>query len=281
MRSGFSEEVLFVAGGKVPERSVSSTGLSSRRMGLNDATYRGLWGYVPSLNSWRQFGGDPLSWPFHPLRNVEDAKFVYVPRPHEVLLAMGGYDVSTGTVLDRVYAYSFLTGMWEGWPPMLRKRRGVEFHAVFVSGGGGSGDDSGVGAARNPRVVVVGRACKCDVHSHPILGCYREEKFGFTLNNAQRGWGGTNRRQQLSSPAEVGGGGAGAGAGGCGECDLLFVNDKNWMRSKSRAPSCPPQDGGAAVMDGRYVYLPSTAPPTAAAAEADVAYSVTNHDLVG
>lgn len=46
-----------------------------------------------------------------------------------------------------------------------------------------------------------------------------------------------------------------------GRCEVLDLNTRRWERRKARAPSCPPDDGGVAVIGGRYIYLPGTCPP--------------------
>ncbi|KAL7539668.1 LOW QUALITY PROTEIN: hypothetical protein ACHAWF_006474 [Thalassiosira exigua] len=46
-----------------------------------------------------------------------------------------------------------------------------------------------------------------------------------------------------------------------GQCEVLDLRGQYWERRKSRAPSCPPDDGGVAVIGGRYIFLPGTCPP--------------------
>ena len=46
-----------------------------------------------------------------------------------------------------------------------------------------------------------------------------------------------------------------------GRCEVLNLTSQKWTVGRSRAPSCPPDDGGVAVIGGRYIYLPGTCPP--------------------
>ena len=48
---------------------------------------------------------------------------------------------------------------------------------------------------------------------------------------------------------------------GIGKCEILDLSTRTWVRRESKAPSCPPDDGGVAVLGGRWVFLPGTCPP--------------------
>lgn len=279
--SGASDEILFLVGGTYPLRlgggghdlrndndqngdhqeTINTPLMRVRRMGQRDNFSRGLWGYIPSLKSWRMFGGDPRRDLNHPMEHVVDSKPLYLPAPHHYLLLFGGFHNLIGDEVDRVTAYSILKGRWETWPSMLRARRGKDLHAVYANGKiiliGCSQAKCGCRSCGNGSVFddqldPFGGAAPLQQHPHSIPPCPLPRKardFGEESSQPDpsfdRGFS-SNKALPFGRKKDVFDGSA----------EVFDLGKRKWTMAASRAPSCPPRDGGAAFLEGRYVYLP-------------------------
>jgi hypothetical protein len=276
-------EFLFVVGGKYPTKAsdvqhddnhVENDGERlPRRMPFrrNDL---GIMGYDMKRQVWMRFGGDPNAPvaarsgmhnnlnDLHPLKKVVDSKSLYVGHPFYSILFFGGTQHETGLPSNRVIAYSFLTARWDSYPEMMRARRGEDFVVARVEGS--MSDD--YTNSRNDSIVLIGKELEfCDClrcqpppsTERPDVGIdeitFADNEFDEVSSKLRM------RRDYLHSIRK---------------CEILDLKTRTWTRSQSRAPFCPPDDGGVAVVQGRYVYLPGTCPPP----PASVAW---NHTLEG
>ena len=292
--NGTADEILFLIGGTYPTRTRrglggrifgSSTGLSSSSssssslffsetstsdhryrsrsfMGQNDTFSRGLWGYVPSLKSWRIFGGDPRRIPDHPMQTVVDSKAVFLPHPHYQVVLLGGYNHLIGEEVNRVVSYSLLTGRWETWPPMLRARKGSDLQVLFVPPNqmvvigcshGKCGCSRCAGGSVQLDTLDVDCCIATNISSNDVLrnAALRTSLYGGG-HCARTLYGQTTF---LNEGKMMGSGGV-AGAVFDGHAEVFDLTGKTWTRRSSRAPSCPPREGGAVVLEDRYVFIP-------------------------
>lgn len=296
--NGTSDEILFLIGGTYPTRTRrglggrifgSSTGLSSSSsssfffsetstsdhrhrsrsfMGQNDAFSRGLWGYVPSLKSWRIFGGDPRRIPDHPMQTIVDSKAVFLPHPHYQVVLLGGYNHLIGEEVNRVVSYSLLTGRWETWPPMLRARKGSDLQVLFVPPNqmvvigcshGKCGCSRCAGGSVQLDTLDVDCCNATNTSSNDVLrkAALRTSLYGGG-HCARTLYGQTTF---LNEDKMMGSGGV-AGAVFDGHAEVFDLTGNTWTRRTSRAPSCPPREGGAVVLEDRYVCMPGVEAPS-------------------
>lgn len=289
--NGTADEILFLIGGTCPTRirrglggNIFGTGTfgsgdslspsttsdhhyrSRPLMGQqgNDTFSRGLWGYVPSLKSWRIFGGDPRRVPDHPMQTIVDSKSVFLPHPYYRVVLLGGYNPMLGEEVDRVTSYSLLTGKWSTLPSMLRARKGADLHVQFVPPN---------------QLVVIGCShgkCGCSRcaggsinHDALDVDCYDAPKDTMISAASFRkkvspqitysGIHCTNKLYGQTAFLDEGktkGSGCVVGAVFDGHAEVFDLTNMTWTRRPSRAPSCPPRDGGAAVLEGKYIYMP-------------------------
>lgn len=272
-------EFLFVVGGKYPTKASNANDDSNveneeerlpRRMPFrrNDL---GIMGYDLKKQVWMRFGGDPLQTnvpaaarhgsgnsdslnDLHPLSpfGIYNSKPLYVGHPHYSLFFFGGTHHETGLPSNRVVAYSFLTARWESFPEMMRARHGEDFVVARVGESAVPNDDSNNSC--NDSIVLI----SCDLEFCDCLRCnpppttpdspddsidmisFADSELDEVSTKLRA------RRDNLQSIRK---------------CEILDLNTRQWTRSQSKAPFCPPDDGGVAVVKGRYVYLPGTCPP--------------------
>ena len=273
-------ELLLVVGGKCPTKTNNHSyndndqtredmnaaqsheqGRLNRRMVMQNNEQSGIMAYDPRREKWVRFGGDPLEpmidrnlptsatpavlspkrTTLHPLSpfGIIDAKPLFVDYPYFCLVLLGGTHYGTGAPSSRVIAYSFLSGSWEDWPEMMRARHGEDFLVATVE----SGKDDELGLSQ---IVLIG----CDLE---LCDCFRCNPHHCSLDeddvtrmNIDVDSGVARKKVDFDS---------------IGSCEVLDLKTRTWMRRKSRAPSAPPDDGGVAVVAGRYIYLPGTCPP--------------------
>lgn len=258
-------EFLFVVGGKYPiktgnnqtgtleDTTNQSTGDQVHlRMAMQSNEQRGILGYDPKRSKWVRFGGNPLE-PFGPSQNnlhplsplgITDAKPLYIAHPHYCLMFFGGTHHSSNMPSNRVVSYSFLSAKWETWPDMLRSRHGEDFVVARVEG------------QETDSVVLIGcdlefcDCCRCNPPSEGHSNEANTNMIGFDNFEHEFNVINTAYRTAQNSQSET-----------IGRCEVLDLKTRTWERRKSKAPTCPPDDGGVAVLEGRYVYLPGTCPP--------------------
>ncbi|KAL3782511.1 hypothetical protein ACHAWO_005286 [Cyclotella atomus] len=299
-----SNELLLVVGGKCPIKASDADNRLSpritqvdervhRRMTMLSNDYKGILGYDMKRSKWLRFGGDPLvplrheteprrslgfgsSIPrnnLHPLSpmNITDAKPIYVGHPLYSVMFFGGTHYETGQPSNRVIAFSFLTAKWELWPEMMRSRHGADIILGRVESNNIGSKYNNV--QPNDSIVLIG----CDLD---LCDCYRcnppatttvesnADMMNFDLELP------SGRREERREPH----------ADAIGKCEVLDLITRTWSRRESKAPSCPPDDGGVAVLGGRWVFLPGTCPPppsTAASMQTNVDEEVIVTPLAG
>lgn len=268
-----------------------------RRMTLQSSEHRGIMGYDMNRDVWLRFGGDPLA-PFnrgvdedhcskcitsyansyyargnrHPLSpmNVADAKPIYVGHPFYCVMFFGGTHYETGMPSNRVIAFSFLTARWELWPEMMRARHGEDIIVARVQRENNPSFPSGLNDDSNPCndcIVLIG----CDLDFCDCNRCYSTSSAVETsddvdmINFIGNDYVSFESGHDTASRASVD-----ERRDHCydniGKCEVLDLTTRTWTRRESKAPSCPPDDGGVAVLEGRYVFLPGTCPPPPSAA---------------
>ena len=164
----------------------------------------------------------------------------------------GGTDYETGAPSSRVVVYSFLSGAWEQWPDMMRARHGEDFHVARVEG---CSEQEPFTTLRGDSIVLIGcdlEYCDCYRCNPPTRSSDQRQDIdadiiNFTddsMKSLDDSW--KAKKDHLNA---------------FGLCEVLDLTGQKWARRKSRAPSCPPDDGGVAVVDGRFVVLPGTCPP--------------------
>ena len=285
--NGTADEILFLIGGTCPSRnrrglggSIFGAGTFGSGSSLSSSTifdhrYRSrsligqqgndkLWGFVPSLNAWRIFGGDPRRVQDHPMQSIVDSKAVFLPHPYYRVVLLGGYHPMLGEEVDRVTSYSLLTGKWTTFPSMLRARKGSDLHVQFVppnqlvvigcshgkcgcsrcAGGSINHDALDVDCCVDPKDTVISAAS------------FRKKVFPKTtysgIHCANKLYG----RTAFLDEGKMKGSGGAVGAVFDGHAEVFDLTDMTWTRRPSRAPSCPPRDGGVAVLEGRYIFMP-------------------------
>lgn len=281
--NGTADEILFLIGGTCPTRTrrglgervfgtrnfgsvvnLSSSHASDHRhrsrslMGHADTFSRGLWGYVPSLKSWRIFGGDPRRVPDHPMQTVVDSKAVFLPHPHFQVVLLGGYNSLIGEEVDRVISYSLLTGKWSAHPSMLRARKGSDLHVQFVPPNhvvvigcshGRCGCSRCAGGSVNHDALDV----DCWVNAPrnvPLRNKIRQSAHGGICSNTMYGQTTFLDEGKMKGSAGI------VGAVFDGHAEVFDLTCNTWTRRPSRAPSCPPRDGGAVLLESRYIFMP-------------------------
>ena len=293
--SNSSNELLLVVGGKCPikaddanQRLTGRFAIDSgvhRRMMMQSNEHKGILGYDSKRCKWLRFGGDPMK-PFkrdavssrysnlhlqrtslHPLSpvNIIDSKPIYVGHPIYSIMFFGGTHYETGRPSNRVIAFSFLTAKWEHWPDMIRPRRGEDIIVARVEPQEieeSSSDKRSIQA--NDSIVLIG----CDLE---FCDCYRcnpptnddsdesaedvdminnfmdSDMVPFPTQGVSTNLISSQRRDYS--------------ADAIGKCEVLDLTTRTWTQRESKAPSCPPDDGGIAVLGGRWVFLPGTCPP--------------------
>ncbi|KAL7458720.1 hypothetical protein ACHAWC_010356 [Mediolabrus comicus] len=263
-------ELLFVVGGKYPTKASDNNDTYNgendgerlpRRMPFkrNDL---GIMGYDTKRQVWMRFGGDPMQHPapvaaqadvqnvnnaLHPLspHGIIEAKPLYVGHPHYCLFFFGGTHQETGMPSSRVIAYSFLTARWGTYPDMMRPRRGDDFVVARVEGSAGT--------TCKDSIILIG----CDLEFCDCLRCNPPPSSDRPAVSIDVISFADNECEEMSSKLRM-----------RRDClhsmrrsEILDLESRTWKRSNSRAPFCPPDDGGVAVIQGRYVYLPGTCPP--------------------
>ncbi|KAL7434764.1 hypothetical protein ACHAXM_007572 [Skeletonema potamos] len=271
-------EFLFVVGGKYPTKAsdvqhdnhVENDERLPRRMPFrrNDL---GIMGYDMKRQIWMRFGGDPNApvavrsgthdnlndLDLHPLSEIVDAKPLYVGHPYYILLFFGGTHHETGLPSNRVIAYSFLTARWDSFPEMMRARCGEDFIVARVEGNHNS---------RNDCIVLIGKElefCDC-LRCNPPPSSDRPDVCIDMITFADNEFDEISSKQRMKRDY----------LHSIRKCEILDLKTRTWTRSQSRAPFSPPDDGGVAVVKGRYVYLPGTCPPPPSSA-------AWNHTLEG
>jgi len=275
-----ANELLLVVGGKCPTKTNNHSyndndqnredmnaaqsleqGRLNRRMVMQNNEQSGIMAYDPRREKWVRFGGDPLEpmidrnlptsatsavlspkrTTLHPLSpfGIIDAKPLFVDYPYFCLVLLGGTHHRTGAPSSRVIAYSFLSGSWEDWPEMMRARHGEDFVVATVE----SAKDDELGLSQ---VVLIGcdlELCDCFRCNPPHCSLDEDDATGMNIDVDS---GVVRKKVDFDS---------------IGRCEVLDLKTRTWVRRKSRAPSAPPDDGGVAVVAGRYIYLPGTCPP--------------------
>ena len=292
-----SNELLLVVGGKCPIKAGSNSNDgrlrgqsigSNRRMTMLSNEKSGIMGYDLKREKWLRFGGDPMA-PFkqqnntlsssvhinpkanlHPLSpmNIVDAKSIYVGHPHYSVMFFGGTHYETGLPSNRVIAFSFLTAKWEVWPDMMRARHGEDIILARVEPSKPANASSGMidENSCNDSIVLIGcdlEFCDC-YRCHPPPNAVESADVVDMINFSRHvvpfaAEGFTSRRvsneDRRSNNHDT-----------VGRCESLDLTTRTWRRREAKAPSCPPDDGGVAVLGGRFVYLPGTCPPPPSAA---------------
>ena len=254
-----------------------------RRMSMENNEQHGIMGYDPRENKWVRFGGDPLEplnygqecdkrtsitgqtiprrpntlHPLSPLGFV-DAQPLYLGHPHYCLVLFGGTHHETGLPSNRVVAYSFLTAKWELWPEMMRPRHGDDFVLARVDGDGNSSCiPTGTLHPCNDSIILIGcdlEFCdcfRCNPTSSPTNHKNTDIEFDvISFDDAECNLSVAENARKTKENHDA-----------IGRCEVFDLTARKWERRRSRAPSCPPDDSGAAVLGGRYVYLPGTCPP--------------------
>ena len=270
-------EFLFVVGGKYPTKAsdvlddniVETDGERLlRRMPFrrNDL---GIMGFDLKRQVWMRFGGDPLQKHvpvaaqsgsmnnnnlngLHPLSpiGILDAKPLYIGHPHYSVLFFGGTHHETGLPSNRVIAYSFLTARWDSFPEMTRARHGEDFVVARVGGSSMSDDYTN---SCNDSIVLI----SCDLEFCDCLRCNPPPTAGSPDDSIDMISFADNELDEVSSKLRI----RRDNLQSIRKCEILDLKTRQWSRSQSAAPFCPPDDGGVAVVQGRYVYLPGTCPP--------------------
>ncbi len=273
-------EFLFVVGGKYPTKASDVHHDDSNVENDEDRLPRrmpfrrndlGIMGYDLKKQVWMRFGGDPLQTnvpaaaaarrgslnsnslnDLHPLSplGIVNAKPLYVGHPHYSLIFFGGTHHETGMPSNRVVAYSFLTARWDTFPEMMRARHAEDFVVARVGGSAVSDDCYN---SCNDSIVLI----SCDLEFCDCLRCNpppTSESPGDSIDmisfaDSELDEVSTKLRARRDNLHSI------------RKCEILNLNTRQWTRSRSRAPFCPPDDGGVAVVKGRYVYLPGTCPP--------------------
>ena len=272
--NGTADEILFLIGGTCPTRtrrglggSMFGTGHRSRSlMGEqgSDLFSRGLWGYMPSERSWRIFGGDPRRVPDHPMQTIVDSKTVFLPHPYYQVVLLGGYNPLCGEEVDRVVSYSLLTGKWSTLPSMLRARKGPDLHAQFVPPNqlmvigcshGKCGCSRCAGGSISHDALDVD-CCLASKNTLMSAASFRNkvppQVTSSGIHCANRLYGQT----AFFDEGKMKGSGGAVGAVFDGHAEVFDLTEMTWTRRQSRAPSCPPRDGGAVVLEDRYIVMP-------------------------
>ena len=275
-----ANELLLVVGGKCPTKTNNHSyndndqnrvdmnaaqsleqGRLNRRMVMQNNEQSGIMAYDPRREKWVRFGGDPLEpmidrnlptsatsdvlspkrTTLHPLSpfGIIDAKPLFVDYPYFCLVLLGGTHYRTGAPSSRVIAYSFLSGSWEDWPEMIRARHGEDFVVATVE----SAKDDELGLSQ---IVLIGcdlGLCDCFRCNPPHCWLDEDDATGMNIDVDS---GVVRKKVDFDS---------------IGRCEVLDLKTRTWVRRKSRAPSAPPDDGGVAVVAGRFIYLPGTCPP--------------------
>lgn len=273
-------EFLFVVGGKYPTKSSDIHGDNNvendgerlpRRMPFRKNNL-GIMGYDLKKQLWMRFGGDPMQKhvpvaaqsgslnndnnnnldDLHPLSpfGIVDAKPLYVGHPHYSLIFFGGTNYETGQPSNRVIAYSFLTARWESFPEMMRARHGEDFVVARV---GGSATPNDYNNSCNDSIVLI----SCDLEFCDCLRCNPPTSDDTPVDSIDMISFADNELDEASSKLRT----KRDHLHSIRKCEILDLKTRQWRRSQSRAPFCPPDDGGVAVVKGRYVYLPGTCPP--------------------
>ncbi|KAL7540400.1 hypothetical protein ACHAXR_010320 [Thalassiosira sp. AJA248-18] len=262
-------------------------GRMNRRMAMQNNEHVGIMGYDQRRKAWVRFGGDPLKpWidngnaanasslssashtNLHPLSpfGIVDAKPLYLGHPHYCLAFFGGTHYETGMPSSRVVTYSFLAGSWKHWPDMMRARHGEDF-VVARAEGCQNGELNGLHQEGiNDSIVLIGcdlEFCDCFRCNPPSNSSSRNENqdldidmISFVHNECGDACMVSNN-ESLDKSRKA----KNADLSSMGRCEVLDLQSRKWTARKSRAPSCPPDDGGVAVIGGRFVYLPGTCPP--------------------
>lgn len=281
-----SNEFLIVVGGKclvkTTNTNFSSSDYNREEIQLADASqlleedrlnhriemkhndHCGIMAYDQRRMKWVRFGGNPMDpWidrachpraKLHPLSpfGIVGSKPLYVGHPYYSLFFFGGTYYASGAPSSRVIAYCFLSGRWNCWADMMRARHGEDIVVARVEG---ANNTSSSLCSWNDSIVLIG----CDLD---FCDCYRcnsppdssEEDDCFIMNESCNDFEHQKRiyRKMAMTTAEF---------DTIGRCEVLNLTSQKWTLGRSRAPSCPPDDGGVAVIGGRYIYLPGTCPP--------------------
>eukprot|EP00804_Cyclotella_cryptica_P003884 CCRYP_015745-RB/>CCRYP_015745-RB protein AED:0.01 eAED:0.01 QI:419/-1/1/1/-1/1/1/929/645 len=263
-----------------------------RRMTMQSNQHRGIMGFDLNRGVWLRFGGDPLA-PFkqevdevqgstfglsfaplchtksnrHPLSpmNITNAKPIFVGYPFYCVMFFGGTHYETGMPCNRVIAFSFLTTKWELWPEMIRARHGEDIIVArvqrtnTVSLPSDLNSDSNLG---NDCIVLIGcdlEFCDCN-RCNPLSGSVETSEDIDMINFTGYDSVTFASEQDFSNHKSLE-----ERRDRCydtiGKCEILDLTTRTWTRREAKAPSCPPDDGGVAVLGGRYVFLPGTCPP--------------------
>ena len=260
-----------------------------RRMTMQNNDQRGIMGYDPKRKCWMRFGGDPLELfnennsfhgsterrnnlipksgllnnqlrpphtTLHPLSplGILDSRPIFIGYPHYCLMFFGGTHCDSGMPSNRVIAYSFLSARWETWPEMMRARHGDDFILARAEGQRNSnGKTAESPYSRNDQIVLIGcdlEFCDC-FRCNPPSPCRKNpdiDMISFTDEEFRAVAKGEHKTKKENLDV-------------MGRCEVLDLTTRKWERRRSRAPSCPPDDGGVAVLEGRYIFLPGTCPP--------------------